>query len=380
MTAPTIPVFDAKRQYESIRDEIDAAVRGALASGWYILGEQLAAFEREFGAFLGGDAKCAGVANGTDAIRLALEALEVPRGAEVVTAANTAIPTAMAIVDGGYRLRLADVDTKTWNLDPCAFEAAIGPNTAAAVPVHLYGRAPFMNAILETARARGVKIVEDCAQAHGGTYFDAVSGTDRLAGTLGDAGAFSFYPTKNLGAYGDGGLVASRDEAVIERVKLLRHYGQSSRYEASVAGINSRLDELQAAILRVKLARLAAWTERRRAIAKVYKAAFADLPLERPGCPPGGNCVYHLFVVAVEERDAFIAHLTARGIATQIHYPIPIHLQPAFRDLGYARGDFPVSERLAGRVVSLPLFPEMTDAEVERVAGAVRSFFGAGAK
>ncbi|MCC6158069.1 MAG: DegT/DnrJ/EryC1/StrS family aminotransferase [Deltaproteobacteria bacterium] len=371
MTEAPIPVFDAKRQYESIREEIDAAVRGALESGWYILGEQLAAFEREFGAFLA-DAHCAGVGNGTDAIRLALEALDVPRGAEVITAANTAIPTAMAIVDGGFRLRLADVETKTWNLDPCAFENAITANTAAAVPVHLYGRAPFMNAILETARARGVKIVEDCAQAHGGTYFDA------MAGTLGDAGAFSFYPTKNLGAYGDGGLVASRDAAVIERVKLLRHYGQKTRYEASAIGINSRLDEVQAAILRVKLTHLAAWTERRRAIAKIYKAAFAGLPLERPGCPPGGNCVYHLFVVAVEDRDAFIAHLGARGIGTQIHYPIPIHLQPAFRDLGYSRGDFPVSERLAGRVVSIPLFPEMTDGEVERVARAVRSYFGSG--
>ncbi|MBZ0272889.1 DegT/DnrJ/EryC1/StrS family aminotransferase [bacterium] len=369
MSEPIIPIFDAARQYAAIREEIDAAVAECLAGGRYILGERLEHFEAAFAKFA--EARHAiGVANGTDAIRLALEACGVRRGADVLTVPNTAIPTAMAIADMGCCPIFVDVDERSWNMNAELLGSAVTDRTEAIVPVHLYGRPADMPAIMAIADARDLTVVEDCAQAHGARI------ANKPAGGFGRASAFSFYPSKNLGAAGDAGAVTTRDDVVARDVRYLRNYGQTSRYEAAVPGINSRLDEIQAAILSVKLRHLGAWNAKRREIAARYDAAFAELPLRRPADPDGATSVYHLYVVATPERDRLAEHLRTHAIGTQVHYPIPIHRQPAFAELGYRYGAFPVAERLSREILSLPLFPEMTDGEIERVIAGVRSFFG----
>jgi dTDP-3-amino-3,4,6-trideoxy-alpha-D-glucose transaminase len=365
-----IPLVDLHGQVAALRGEIDAAVARALDSGWYILGRETAAFEAEFAAYLAGaDApapECVGVNSGTDALHLALWACEIGPGDEVITVAHTAVATVAAIELVGATPVLVDIDPVTYTLDPDALAAAITPRTRAVIPVHLYGHPADLAAILPVAQAHGLAVIEDCAQAHGASY------QGRRLGLWGDLACFSFYPTKNLGALGDGGAVVGRDSARMARVRLLREYGWTpqARYVSQVAGMNSRLDELQAAILRVKLRHLDAWNATRRARA----AAYADLlpptvtrPVELPGC----EHVYHLYVVRSPQRDALRAALTAAGIGTGIHYPVPVHRQPAYA--AHAARALPHTEQAAAEILSLPMHPLLTVAEVARVADVVRS-------
>ncbi|MBI5877346.1 MAG: DegT/DnrJ/EryC1/StrS family aminotransferase [Chloroflexi bacterium] len=358
-----IPFLDLKAQYAAIQPEIDAAIRDVFASGRYILGTQVEAFEREFAAYCGAK-HGVGVGSGTEAIHIALLACGIGPGDEVITVPNTAIATIAAIEQTGARPVLADVDA-TRSLDPMAFEAAITARTRAVVPVHLYGAPADLDPISAIARRHNLRVIEDAAQAHGATY------NGRRVGGIGDLGCFSFYPTKNLGAYGDGGLITTNDDALADRLRLLRQYGWRTRDHSVLRGLNSRLDEMQAAILRVKLRHLDAWNARRRALAAAYDRALPDT-IVKPPRPAGREAVYHLYVIESPQRDALRAHLKARGIETLIHYPIPAHQQEAYTDMDW--GAFPVSEQLAGRIFSLPLYPEMDEAVIGQVAEAIRAF------
>lgn len=361
----TIPLNDLGRHHTPLREAIDAAVKRVLDRGQFILGDEVRCFEQEFAAYCG-VAHAVGVASGTEALCIALAALGVGPGDEVITVPNTCVPTVAGIVMTGARPVLVDVDPVSRTMDPGRLETALTGRTKAIVPVHLYGQPANIRSILEVAARRGVPVVEDAAQAHG-----AFIGGAR-AGSLGAAGCFSFYPTKNLGALGDGGMVVTNDPVLAERARAYRHYGESERYVSTGAGINSRLDELQAAILRVKLAHLDQWNGRRQAIAARYRELLAGCPITLPAPVPGTVSSCHLFVVEAPSRDRFRAACRSRGVATDVHYPIPIHLQPAFASLGYGRGEFVVSETLCAHVVSLPMFPDLTDGEVAQISGAVR--------
>jgi dTDP-3-amino-3,4,6-trideoxy-alpha-D-glucose transaminase len=371
--AARIPIFDLKAQYAALKDELDAAVAGVLASGWFIQGTEHAAFEEEFARYCEAT-HGVGVANGTDAIRIALQALGVERGDEVLTVANAGMPPVAAIREAGARPVFVDVDPATRNLDPSKIAEALTPRTRAVVAVHLFGHPADVDGIRAALDGTGVKLVEDCAQAHGARY------RGRRVGSLGDAAAFSFYPTKNLGAYGDGGFIATNDPEVADRARLLRGYGWRKRYLSEVHGFNSRLDELQAAVLRVKLRHLDGANEERRRRARLYDEALAGVAT--PAEQPWAASVYHLYVVESEHRDALRAALDAAGVATDVHYPLPSHLQPASADLGVGRGALPVTERLADTVLSLPMYPELPIPHVERVAHEVgriaRELGGAG--
>jgi len=362
-----IPFGNLALQYDGLREQIDRAVAGVLDRGWFILGESVANFEEAFAAYCG--AKSAiGVGSGTAALHLALAACGVRPGDEVITVPNTAVPTICAIYMAGAKPVFVDVDEQTYCMDPDKLEPAITPRTKAILPVHLYGQMADMDPILRIAREHGLKVVEDACQAHGSEY------KGRKAGTIGDAGCFSFYPSKNLGAYGDGGMVVTNDEEVAETVWLLRNYGQRKRYYHSIKGFNSRLDELQAAILGVKLPMLDDWNDDRRCRASLYTELLAGSGVVVPAEATYGKHVYHLYVVRSGRRDALREHLTSRGIQAQIHYPVPVHLQEAYGDLGLGRGAFPVVESCAEQIVSLPIYPELSLQQVERVAEAVRSF------
>ena len=361
----SVPFVDFGPHVSALRSEIEAAVARVLSSGWFILGPEGEAFETELAAALGAR-EAVGVANGTEAIQLALEALGVGPGDEVVTSPLSAAFSALAIVRAGARPVFADVDDETLTVSPQAVETVLTSRTKALLPVHLYGHPAELDPLLDIARRRGIPLVEDACQAHGARY------QDRVVGSHGAAGALSFYPTKNLGALGDGGAILLGDPALGGRLRQLRNGGQSDRYRHEVSGINSRLDELQAAVLRAKLSHLATWTRRRREIAGVYLRELRDSGLRLPVERPWATTVYHLFVVRHPRRDAFMAGLKERGIGTLIHYPIPLHLQPAFAPMGGKRGDLPVAERAASEVVSLPLYPELTDAQVGEVVGAAR--------
>ncbi|MCX8067101.1 MAG: DegT/DnrJ/EryC1/StrS family aminotransferase [Anaerolineae bacterium] len=366
-----IPSFDLTRQYVSLKEEIDAAIARVLARGRFILGEEVTAFEQEFAAACG-VAHAVGVASGTDALYLALRACGIGPGDEVITVSHTAVATVAAIELAGARPVLVDVDPRRYTMDPAKVEERITPRTRALLPVHLYGCPADMAPLLEIARRYGLFLIEDCAQAHGAYY------RGRPVGSWGDIAAFSFYPTKNLGAFGDGGAVVTNDSTLARRVQLLREYGWARRYVSHIRGTNSRLDEIQAAVLRVKLRHLEAWNERRRQIAALYSEYLAEATrwgLVLPGEPENAHHVYHLYVVRHPQRDALQAFLRERGIGTLVHYPVPVHLQPAYADLGYREGSLPVSEALAREVLSLPMYPELTDEEVQRVAEAVREFF-----
>jgi len=348
-----------------IRAEIDAAIARVLESGRFILGPENEAFERELAAQMGCQQVVA-VANGTEAIQLALEAIGVVRGDEVITSPLTAAFTALAIERAGARPVFADLDPATLNLAPDAVARAITKRTRAILPVHLYGHPVDLDPILETGRRQGVVVVEDACQAHGAQY------KGRTAGTLAPLGTHSYYPTKNLGAFGDGGAVLVNDVSFAPRLRQLRNGGQSDRYRHELSGINSRLDEMQAAILRVKLRHLPGWSERRRHIAAAYTSGLSDLGLRLPKEQPYAQAVYHLYVVRHALRDALMAALKERGIGTLIHYPIPLHLQPAFAPLGGKAGDLPVAEQAAREIFSLPIYPEMSDAQVGAVTTALR--------
>jgi dTDP-4-amino-4,6-dideoxygalactose transaminase len=359
-----IPYADLRSQYRAIKPEIDAAVLRVLDSTQFILGEEVAAFEQEFASYCRtGDA--IGVNSGTSALHLALLAAGVGPGDEVITVPFTFVATAAAIVYAGAKPVFVDIDPETYTMAPSEIERAITPRTKAIMPVHLYGHPADMDSIVDIAKRRGLVVIEDAAQAHGAEY------KGRRCGSMSVMAAFSFYPGKNLGAYGEGGAVVTSDPALAKKIRVMRSWGEERRYEHSVKGFNYRMDGIQGAILRVKLRHLEAWTEARRARAADYARAFDGTgiatPIERPQC----RHVYHVYAVRLANRDATREALQSAGIQTGVHYPIPVHLQPAHADLGYVAGDFPISESAASQVLSLPLFPEMTSEQVQAVAAAV---------
>lgn len=332
-----------------------------LRSGWYVLGPELRAFERAFAAYHGVE-HAVGVASGTDAIELSLRAAGVEPGAEVITVAHTAVPTVCAIERAGAVPVLVDIDANTYTMDPAAVRAAITPRTQAVVPVHLYGQPADMVTLSAIARDKGLLVVEDCAQAHGARL------NGRLVGSFGDLAAFSFYPTKNLGALGDAGAVVTNDAGFADKLRQLRTYGQVGRYEHRTRGINSRLDELQAAILQAKLPHLDEQNAVRCRLAERYDAAFKNHPLiMRPEVRTGAQPVYHLYVVRNARRDTLMRQMTDQGVQTLIHYAVPVHLQSAYADLGYQRGDLPVTERVCGEILSLPMHPGLHTEEVDTI-------------
>ncbi len=371
---PPIPQTAPGRTYEQHAEAFDEAIARVMASGNYILGDEVAAFEREFASYLG-DGVAVGVANGTDALELALRAVGVGPGDAVFTVAHTAVATVSAIERTGGRAVLVDVDA-SFTMDPQALEAALsdplpsGLAPKAVVPVHLYGHPADLPALAALAADRGLALVEDCAQAHG-----AVA-EGRAVGLWGAAASFSFYPTKNLGAFGDGGMVVTRDGAIAERVRELRQYGWRSRYISAVAGFNSRLDEVHAATLRVGLRHLDEHNRRRQEVAGRYDRALAGMPLVLPSTSRSVTHVYHQYVIRSSERDAMRASLVADGIGTAIHYPVPVHLQPAYESSLISRR-LTMTEAMAGDILSLPMFPTMTDQEVDRVTQAVGQAVGA---
>jgi dTDP-4-amino-4,6-dideoxygalactose transaminase len=346
------------------RPEVESAIRRVIDRGWFVLGPEVEAFETEFAAACGA-VHAVGVNTGTDALMLALRGLDIGPGDEVIAPALTAAYTALAIRMAGATPVFADIDPTRGTISPQAVAAAVTPRTRAIMPVHLYGQAADMTAIEAIATRHRLAIVEDCAQAH------LATSAGRPVGTIGIAGAFSFYPTKNLGALGDGGAIVTRDAALAGRLRRLRNGGQASRYQHVEAGVNSRLDEMQAAILRARLPFLPAWTARRRHLAARYRTALAGTPLVVASEADPGH-VYHLFTVCADARDALQAHLAAAGIGTLVHYPLTVPRQPAFADL--PPSSCPEADRLAARVLSLPLYPALTDATVDEIASAVSRF------
>jgi dTDP-4-amino-4,6-dideoxygalactose transaminase len=363
----TIPFIDLPGQYETLRAEVLSAVEGVMRGSRFILGEEVEQFESRFADYCGAG-HCVGVANGTDALHLALRALEIGPGDEVITAANTFIATAIAIKSVGATPVFVDASPDDYNLDVRRLEEAITARTKAILPVHLYGQPADMGAVLEIASAHGLKVLEDACQAHGALY------QERRAGSLGHAACFSFYPGKNLGAYGDGGAVVTSDFELAERLRLLRNYGQKRKNEFALLGFNSRLDTLQAAVLLVKLKYLDRWNGIRRTMAAAYCEELAGAELVLPREMPGRRHVYHLFVVQHHQRDELLSHLNHRGIQCGIHYPAPLPHTPPFRGARCVPEGVPVSAAVTQRILSLPMCPQLTRNQVARVAEAIRSW------
>jgi dTDP-4-amino-4,6-dideoxygalactose transaminase len=361
------PFLDLAAATAELRPALDAAIGRVLASGWFILGEEGAAFEHEFAAFTGA-AACVGVGNGLDAIELSLRALGVGPGDEVIVPSNTFIATWLAVSRVGATIVPAEPLLATCNIDPARVADAVTPRTRAVIAVHLYGQPVEMEPLRGALAGRDIRLVEDAAQAHGGRDHG------RDAGSLGDIAAWSFYPGKNLGALGDAGAVTTSDPALADAVRALRNYGSHAKYVHEIRGVNSRLDELQAAVLRAKLPSLREWNQRRARVAARYLEELADTSLVLPVVPDGVEPVWHLFVVRSDRRDALQAHLSEQGIQTLIHYPTPPHLQAAYRDLGLGEGAFPIAERIHRECLSLPIGPHITDDQVADVIDAVRSF------
>jgi dTDP-4-amino-4,6-dideoxygalactose transaminase len=361
-----IPLVDLQAQYRSIKPEIDEAVLRVLDSARFVLGPEVAAFEREFAAYCRTEEAIA-VNSGTSALHLALLAAGVGPGDEVITVPFTFVATVSAIVYAGATPVFVDVEPDYLTMDPGAVEGAITPRTKAIIPVDLYGQPADMDPIVSIARRRGLIVIEDAAQAHGAEYHG------RRCGSLADIAAFSFYPGKNLGAYGEGGAVTTSNPAYARTIRALRDWGSEKKYEHRLKGFNYRMDGLQGAILRVKLRHLERWTELRRSRAAVYDRLFEGSGVMTPRVRPDVRHVYHVYTVRTPDRDLYAEALKAQGISTGIHYPIPVHLQPAHADLGYRSGSFPHAEQAAAEVLSLPMFPELTDAQVAEIAGAVRA-------
>jgi dTDP-4-amino-4,6-dideoxygalactose transaminase len=356
-----IAFVDLAAQYRAIQAEVNEAISEVLREADFILGGALQAFEREFAAYC--EARYAvGVDSGMSALELALLSYGVGPGQEVITVANTFIATALAISHVGAIPVLVDCDCTTYTMAVNALERAITLRTAAIIPVHLYGQPADMDPILEIARRHRLFVIEDACQAHGARY------KGRRVGSLAHAAAFSFYPGKNLGAYGDGGMVVTNDEIAAERLRTLRNYGQREKYEHVCRGYNRRLDTLQAAVLRTKLRYLDSWNAARSKHALLYEDLMEDFDVVLPLAAPYAESVWHLYVIRTKERDSLAAYLRERNIATGIHYPVPIHLQPAYRDLGYKEGDFPVTESYARQILSLPMYPELTHEKIRAVA------------
>jgi dTDP-4-amino-4,6-dideoxygalactose transaminase len=358
---PLVGLFD---QYQDIKPEIDAAIESIIARSAFVGGDEVRKFEAEFAEYC--ETKtCVGVGNGTDAIYLTLRAMGIGAGDEVITVAHTFIATSEAISNTGAVPVFIDIKNDTMLMDPALIEQAITARTRAIIPVHLYGQPCDLDAIMDIAERHGLKVIEDAAQAHGARW------RGRRAGSIGDAGCFSFYPGKNLGAFGDAGAVVSDDEDLIERVRMLANHGRLEKYTHKIEGVNSRLDGMQAAILRVKLRHLDQWNERRRKHADFYFETLGGGDLRLPATDGRAEPVWHLFVVRVSDRDALQQQLKDNGIATGVHYPVPLHLQPACEYLGVSPGSLPVTETVAAEVVSLPMYPELTTAQLERIANAV---------
>jgi len=362
-----IPFVDLRAQLESIRTEVDSAMARVLETSAYIRGPALGEFEAGF-ARLVGAAHAFGVGSGTDALHLAVRALGIGPGDEVITVANTWISTAFAASYVGAKVVLVDMDADTYQMDPDQLAAAITPKTKAVIPVHLFGHPAPMIEIMAICRPRGIAVIEDVAQAP----LAEVGG--QQVGTIGDIGCYSFYPSKNLGCYGDGGAVVTNDDALAETLRQLANYGQSGHFDHEIVGYNSRLDTLQAAVLNTKMPHLPEWTRARRQAAEWYGAALADLPVKRPVEAMGARAVYHLYVIQIDNRDACLEYLRDHGVMAQIHYPLPIHLQPCYAGLGYGAGDFPATESAVKRILSLPMYAELTQVQVGIVADAISAF------
>jgi dTDP-4-amino-4,6-dideoxygalactose transaminase len=365
-----IPLVDLRAQYATIKDEIRPAIDEVLESMQLTIGPNVRAFDEEWAAYCG-TKHAIGVGSGTDALQLAIRAIGVSSGDEVITVSHTFFATVEAILYANARPILVDVDEKTMLMDPGAVAAAITPRTKAIIPVHLYGRTVDTKPLKKIAQDRQIAIIEDAAQSHGALLDDG-----KRAGTAGRVSAYSFYCSKNLGAYGEAGSIVTNDDKLADDLRALREHGQSTRYYHPVVGYNARLDEIQAAILRIKLRRLDGWNARRRAIAKRYNDALKDSGVITPEIPAGDRHVFYAYVIRVTDgrRDDMRTYLGERGIGTQIHYPVPIHQQEAAQFLGYRKGDLPVTERVAGEVLSLPMYAELTDAMVDRVASEVIAF------
>ncbi len=365
-----VPLLDLRAQYATMRDEIDDAVKRVVESQYFILGPEVDALEREIAEYCG-SSHAIGVSSGTDALLIALMALGVGPGDEVVTTPFTFFATAGTVARLGARTVFVDIEPDTFNIDPAGIERALTPRTKAIIPVHLFGRLADMDAVMSIARGAGVAVVEDAAQAIG-----AHDAADRRAGSIGDMGAFSFFPSKNLGAFGDAGMVTTSDHGLDRLLRQLRVHGMEPKYFHSLVGGNFRLDALQAAVLRVKLQYLDSWHEARRHNAARYRELFAQVAIERLVLPedvPGH--IYNQFVIRVPDRDALRAHLAAAGIGTEVYYPLPLHMQECFADLGCREGDFPHSERAAREVLALPIYPELEDSALERVVAAIADFY-----
>lgn len=367
MSEKRIPLVDLGLQHAGLRREISAAIERVIDESAFTLSESVKLFEEEFAAYCNAD-HAVGVSSGTDALHLALRALGVGEGDEVITVPNTFVATVEAIVMTGARPVFVDIEEDSYLMDVSQLEAAVTSSTKAIIPVHLYGQQADMEAIHRVADKHGIFVVEDACQAHGSSQ------NGRSAGALGDAACFSFYPGKNLGAIGDGGAVVTKHAELAEKVSRLRNHGSSSKYEHEELGFCNRLDGLQASVLGVKLPHLDTWNEDRRRVAALYDEALKDMPVVRPVCRDGNTHSYHLYVIQVEDREALRSHLAEHEIQAGIHYPIPLHLQPALKEYGFKPGDFPIAERVAGRILSLPIFPGLGEPEVLRIARHVGEF------
>ena len=364
-TVTQVPFLDLRATYFELQDEIDAAVKGVMASGAFILGKEVDLFEQEFASYLG-IKHCIGVGNGLDALHLALRALEIGPGDEVLVPSNTYIATWLAVSYAGATPVPVEPDARTYNLNPELIEAAITPRTKAIMPVHLYGQPADMDAILDIARRHNLYVIEDAAQAQGARYKGV------RVGGIGDVAGWSFYPGKNLGAFGDGGAITTNSDEIADKVRVLRNYGSRVKYYNEALGFNTRLDSMQAAVLRVKLRKLDEWNGRRSVVAARYLDALRDAGLTLPFVPSWADPVFHLFVLRTGRREEFMEFLKARGIGTLIHYPVPPHLQQAYQALGWKEGSLPLTEQIHREVVSLPMGPHMSAQEVETVIQAVR--------
>lgn len=373
-----IPFVNLTEQYLAIKEEIDQAISRVLNRGWFILGEELASFEEAFAMYCHAN-HAVGVGSGTEALHLSLLACGVEPGDDVITVPNTAVPTVSAIDFANAKPVFVDIDPETYTMDPNRLDEYMKKidkssdsrsvkKPKAVIPVHLYGHPADMDPIVDIARKYEMKVIEDACQAHGTEY------KGKKAGSMGDAGCFSFYPTKNLGAYGDSGMVITDDKDIAEKLRMVRNYGEEKKYYNVIRGFNSRLDEIHAAILRVKLNHLDKWNEIRRDHAGLYNSLLKDSPITTPLEKEYAKHVFHLYVIRANERDKLQEWLKNKGIVTSIHYPAPIHFQPAYQDLGYKKGDFPISEKSVSQILSLPMYPELTENQIESICQAIRDF------